>query len=179
MSIYLMIETGHPFLKMKLDGVSEDINRQDVAENLIDTMRLENGVGLAANQVGLLERVFVMYSDIKEKKIIACFNPHIIEYATEEIVMDEGCLSYPGLWLKIKRPVWIRATWEDQNGVKDEYKLAGLEARIFQHEMDHMEGLNFTDLVSNLKLSMAKKRVQKQLKKSELSKVSHIYSNPP
>ena len=110
-----MIETGHPFLKMKLDGVSEDINRQDVAENLIDTMRLENGVGLAANQVGLLERIFVMYSDIKEKKIIACFNPHIIEYATEEIVMDEGCLSYPGLWLKIKRPVWIKATWEDQN----------------------------------------------------------------
>ena len=58
MSIYLMIETGHPFLKMKLDGVSEDINRQDVAENLIDTMRLETGVGLAANQVRVMRTCF-------------------------------------------------------------------------------------------------------------------------
>ena len=77
-------------------------------------MRKEGGIGLSANQVGLLERVFVMYSDVKEKKIMACFDPKIIEMASEQIIMDEGCLTYPGMWLKIKRPVWIKATWEDQ-----------------------------------------------------------------
>jgi peptide deformylase len=96
---------------------------------------------------------------------MACFDPQIVEMASEQIIMDEGCLTYPGMWLKIKRPVWIKATWEDQDGVKDEYQLAGLEARVFQHEYDHMEGTDFTKKVSKLKLKMAKKRVQKQLKK--------------
>jgi peptide deformylase len=164
MAIYKMIEKEHPILKMKL-SLSEDIDRHEVVEDLVETMRSENGIGLSANQVGLLERVFVMYSDVKEKKIMACFDPQIVEMASEQIIMDEGCLTYPGMWLKIKRPVWIKATWEDQDGVKDEYQLAGLEARVFQHEYDHMEGTDFTKKVSKLKLKMAKKRVQKQLKK--------------
>jgi len=164
MAIYKMIEKEHPILKMKL-SLSEDIDRHEVVEDLVETMRSENGIGLSANQVGLLERVFVMYSDVKEKKIMACFDPQIVEMASEQIIMDEGCLTYPGMWLKIKRPVWIKATWEDQDGVKDEYQLAGLEARVFQHEYDHMEGTDFTRKVSKLKLKMAKKRVQKQLKK--------------
>ena len=164
MAIYKMLEKEHPILKMKL-SLSEDIDAQEVVEGLVETMRTENGIGLSANQVGLLERVFVMYSDVKEKKIMACFDPQIVEMASEQIIMDEGCLTYPGMWLKIKRPVWIKATWEDQDGVKDEYQLAGLEARVFQHEYDHMEGTDFTKKVSKLKLKMAKKRVQKQLKK--------------
>ena len=151
MALCKMVEKGHPVLNLKLEGVSEDLDRNQTVEDLVETMTDEGGIGLSANQVGLLERVFVMYSDFKEKKIMACFDPKIIEYADEDIVMDEGCLTYPGLWLKVKRPVWIKATWEDQNGVKDEY--------------DHMEGTNFTNQVSKMKLNMAKKRLQKVTKK--------------
>ena len=172
MGIYKMVQKEHPVLKLKLSGISEDLNRHEIVEDLVDTMRNEGGIGLSANQVGLMERVFVMYSDVKERKIMACFDPQIIEMASEQIIMDEGCLTYPGMWLKIKRPVWIKATWEDQHGVKDEYQLAGLEARVFQHEYDHMEGTNFTERVSKLKLGRAKKRLQKVQKKVDKLKLA-------
>ena len=79
--------------------------------------------------------------------------------------MDEGCLTYPGLWLKVNRPTSIKAEWEDSKGTKGEYALSGLESRVFQHEYDHMEGTNFTERVSKLKLDMAHKRRKKQLRK--------------
>jgi peptide deformylase len=145
MALCKMVEKGHPILNIKLEGVSKDLDRNQTVEDLVETMTHEGGIGVSANQLGLMERVFVMYSDFKEKKIIACFDPQIIEYADEDVLMTEGCLTYPGLWLKVKRPV--------------------LEARIFQHEYDHMEGTNFTNQVSKMKLSMAKKRLQKVTKK--------------
>ena len=163
---YVLIEKDHPILNLKLEGVSPDLDREELTENLAKTMRQENGIGLSANQCGVMERVFIMYSDLKERKIIACFNPQIIEESVEQSLMDEGCLTYPGLWLKVKRPIWIRATWEDTKGTKGEYQLLGLEARIFQHEYDHMEGTNFTKKVSKLRMKMAMKRLKKQTKKA-------------
>ena len=164
---YVLIEKDHPFLNLKLESVSPDLDREEMVENLVETMRQGNGIGLSANQVGLLERVFVMYSDIKERKIIACFNPQIIEGSMKLSLMDEGCLTYPGLWLKVNRPVWIKATWEDSQGTAGEYRLEGLEARVFQHEYDHMEGTNFTKRVSKLRMKMALKRLKKQTKKAD------------
>ena len=79
--------------------------------------------------------------------------------------MDEGCLTFPGLWLKVKRPDGIEVEYEDENGEKQEKAMFGLEARIFQHEYDHMQGTNFTKKVSRLKLNRAKKRLQKVQKK--------------
>ena len=163
---YVLIEKNHPILNLKLESDSSDLDRVELVENLVETMRQENGIGLSANQVGILERVFVMYSNLKERKIIACFNPQIIEESPEQLLMDEGCLTYPGLWLKVKRPVWIKATWEDSQGTAGEYKLEGLEARIFQHEYDHMEGTNFTKKVSKLRMRRALKRLEKQTKKA-------------
>ena len=164
---YVLVEKNHPILNLKLDSVSSDLDREALVENLVETMRQGNGIGLSANQCGVMERVFVMYSDIKERKIIACFNPRIIEESTQQSFEDEGCLSYPGLWLRVKRPVWIKASWEDSKGTEGEYHLAGLEARVFQHEYDHMEGTNFTNKVSRLRMSMALKRLEKQTKKAE------------
>lgn len=168
MATYSLLENSNPLLALKLREVSSDLDRTELTDDLVETMRSLNGIGLSANQVGIMERVFVMYSDVKENKIMACFDPQIIEYADEEIIMDEGCLSYPGLWLKVKRPVWIKATWEDQHGTKDEYQLAGLEARIFQHEYDHMEGTDFTKRVSKLRRNMAEKRLAKVKKRLTL-----------
>jgi peptide deformylase len=146
------------------------MNRQEMKDNLIETMEHYNGIGLSANQCGVMERVFVMYSDVKEREIIACFNPKIVTESDEEIFMDEGCLTYPGLWLKVKRPDGIEVTYEDKNGEKQEKAMFGLEGRIFQHEYDHMIGTNFTKKVSKLRLDMARKRQKKQAKKSILSR---------
>ena len=163
---YVLIEKDHPILNLKLEGVSPDLDREELTENLAKTMRQENGIGLSANQCGVMERVFIMYSDLKERKIIACFNPRIIEESVEQSLMDEGCLTFPGLWLKVKRPQGIKVEFEDEMGTRQEYQLFGLEARIFQHEMDHMEGTDFTQKVSKLRLDIGLRRQKKMLKKS-------------
>ena len=170
MAIYKLLENDNPILKVSLSGLSEDLDRETLTENLVETMREYKGVGLSASQCAVLERVFVMYSDIKEQKIMACYDPHILEYSEETVLMDEGCLTYPGLWLKVRRPISIKAEWEDTKGTKGEYELFGFEARIFQHEYDHMEGRVFIDHVSKLKLNMAKKRIKKLQKRSMISR---------
>ena len=111
-----------------------------------------------------------MYSDVKKGEIISCFNPKIITQSDTEIVIEEGCLSYPGLWLKVKRPDGIEVEYEDKNGELQSKAMFGLECRIFLHEYDHMEGTDFTKKVSKIKLDRAKKRQSKMLKKSKLLK---------
>ena len=130
MAIYKLLENDNPILKVPLSGLSEDLDREMLTENLVETMREYNGIGLSAPQCAVMERVFVMYSDVKEQKITACYDPHILEYSEETILMSEGCLTYPGLWLKVRRPISIKAEWEDTKGTKGEYELFGLEAII-------------------------------------------------
>jgi peptide deformylase len=115
------------------------------------------------------ERVFIMYSDVKKKETITCFDPLITEYHLDKIIMDEGCLTWPGLWLKVERSEGIRCVYNDVDGELVQVEMHGLESRIFQHEYDHMEGTNFTQRVSRLKLNMAKRRASKMKKKSLLS----------
>ena len=166
MAIYTLLENYNAALTIPLSGCSEDLDRAELKENLIETMKEYHGVGLSANQCGVMERVFVMYSDVKKDEIIACFNPQIISEGTEMVLMDEGCLTYPGLWLKIRRPDHIACSFEDENGDSQQVTMMGLECRIFQHEMDHMDGTNFTNRVSKLKLDMGKKRAAKMKKRS-------------
>lgn len=168
--ICTLIESTNPLLKVKLSECSSDLDREKVESQLIDSMKHYQGIGLSANQVGIMERVFVMYSDVKKREIISCFNPKIITQSDTEIVIDEGCLSYPGLWLKVKRPDGIEVEYEDKNGELQSKAMFGLECRIFLHEYDHMEGTDFTKKVSKIKLDRAKKRQSKMLKKSKLLK---------
>ena len=164
-----LIPNNHPSLRQRLQVCSEDLDRQKMKDDLTACMEKNNGVGLSANQVGIDERVFVMYSDVKEKEIIACFNPFITEYSKETIKMDEGCLTWPGIWLLVERPEGIVCNFEDETGEHIQVTMHGLEARSFQHEYDHMEGTNFTRKVSRLKLDMARKRAAKMKKKSLLA----------
>ena len=168
MGTYRLIESNSPLLTIPLSGCSEDLNRKELKENLTETMENFTGIGLSANQCGIMERAFIMYSDVKKKEIIACFNPKIIYESEEKIFMEEGCLTYPGLWIKVKRPEGIEVTYEDENGEKQEKAMFGLEARVFQHEYDHMEGTNFTKRVSRLRLNRAKKRLKKVQKKLDI-----------
>ena len=166
MSVYKILESGNPILKVPLTGVSEDCNREELKSDLIETMKEHGGIGLSANQVGVMERVFVFYGDFQERTSVVCFNPKVIETSEETTWDKEGCLTWPGLWLNIKRPVWIEVEFEDENGELKKEKYSNLEARVFLHEYDHMEGLDFTSHVSKLKLDMAIKRRNKQRKKA-------------
>ena len=168
--ICTLIESTNPLLRIKLSECSSDLDREKVESQLIDSMKHYQGIGLSANQVGIMERVFVMYSDVKKREIISCFNPKITTQSDTEIVIEEGCLSYPGLWLKVKRPDGIEVEYEDKTGEVQSKAMFGLECRIFLHEYDHMEGTDFTKKVSKIKLDRAKKRQSKMLKKSKLLK---------
>jgi|TARA_B100001778_G_scaffold135047_1_gene111278 peptide deformylase len=165
MAIFKLIEPDHWTLKVPVDQCSTELDKEELARDLIETMKECSGLGLSATQVGVRERAFVMYKDLNKRETMACFNPHILEYSEEKVLMDEGCLSYPGLWLKISRPSAVIVEFENESGTKDQFQLFGLESRVFQHEMDHMQGKDFRDHVSKLKLNMAIKRMKKQQKK--------------
>ena len=167
MSVFKLIESTHPLLKLPIEKCSDEIDRNKVKEDLIDSMQSYQGIGLSANQIGIMERVFVMYSNVKEREIIACFNPQILTISKKKVLMDEGCLSYPGLWLKVSRPDGVEVSYEDENGELHKKAMFGLECRVFQHEYDHMEGTDFTQKVSSLKLNMALKRLEKVKKRAK------------
>ena len=116
MSVFKLIESTHPMLKLPIEKCSDEIDRNKVKEDLIDSMQSYQGIGLSANQIGIMERVFVMYSNVKEREIIACFNPQILTISKKKVLMDEGCLSFPGLWLKVSRPDGVEVSYEDENG---------------------------------------------------------------
>ena len=163
-----LLEPNNLLLRTTME-LSEDCDREKVKQDLIDSMEHYQGVGLSANQIGIPERVFIMYEDVNTRKILTCFNPKILELSKEQILMDEGCLTYPGIWLKVKRPYAVKFEYEDEKGEKHEKEFIGLSSRIFQHEYDHMEGTNFTQRVSRLRLNMAKRRASKMRKKSILT----------
>ena len=165
-----LLEPNNLILRTRMESVSKDCDREKVRQDLIDSMEHYQGVGLSANQIGISERVFIMYEDVNTRKILTCFNPKIVETSKEEISIDEGCLTYPGVWLKVKRPIAIKVEFEDEKSEKYEITLEGLSSRIFQHEYDHMEGTDFTQKVSRLKIERAMKKLNKTVKKIQRSK---------
>jgi peptide deformylase len=143
---------------------SKDGDAELLERTMIDFMIENHGIGLAANQIGLTKQVFVMGS----KNIpgfaepFAIFNPKIIEASKELILDQEGCLSYPGLYLTVKRPEWIVAEYQDSNGNLKEIKIDGYMSKCFQHEFDHLNGVCFVDKVSQMKLQLAMKKLNKR-----------------
>lgn len=133
-----------------------------IESEMIEIMRLEKGIGLAANQVGLDFRVFVMSPQLLEdKNPFALFNPKVINFSQEQEEGKEGCLSFPNLFLKVKRSKTIRIEYLDKSKQKCIIDLTGVDARCALHELDHLNGVCFTDKVSKLKLDMALKKQRK------------------
>ena len=139
-----LIKSEDPLLHKRIDSCSYNLDREFLSRTLIESMIHHNGVGLSANQIGISERAFAMVRDIEYNEIIVCFNPRIIKSYAEEVEMEEGCLSYPDLFLKVKRPDRIVVKYEDVDKKVHKVKLSGLASRVFQHEYDHMEGIDFT-----------------------------------
>ncbi len=141
-----------------------------LASDLVNTCKEFKGIGLAANQCGLKYRVFVMGT---EDEYVAFFNPTIISYSNECSMMEEGCLSFPDLFLKISRPEKIHVKYQDYAGKQKEISFSGITARCFLHEYDHLEGKDFTQVAKPLALKMGKDKRTKLNRrlKSSLSKI--------
>ena len=114
----------------------------DLVRTMKATMQGASGIGLAANQIGLNLSLFVAKT---ERKLHAVFNPRVVWVSKEEDEMEEGCLSIPGQYGVVRRPIAVRVEAEDSKGKKVELTVEGLLARVFQHEMDHLQGILFTD----------------------------------
>lgn len=133
--------------------------RDSLATDLIETCIAYRGLGLSANQVGIEKRAFcIMHGDYKE----LFFNPEIVSYSEETNLLEEGCLSYPGVFVVVKRSAKVTIKYEDVSGQPREQTFSGLTARIVQHEYDHMEGKNYLDQVSLMKKALAFKKARKK-----------------
>ncbi len=163
------LEIKHDFLGStnleKFDFNNPQIDPVDLSQSLVKLMRKEMGYGLAANQVGLPLQMFVLEGE----PAYAVFNPRITYFGEEEILLEEGCLSYPGLSLKIKRPRFMRARFQDPYGDFVTKQFDGITSRVFQHEYDHINGVDFTQKVSKLKKNMAMKKWKKKYGRTKLS----------
>lgn len=131
------------------------IDPTELFENLRDTMVANRGVGLAANQVGLPYSVFVVGHPDDPENVFSVFNPKIVDVSEREIVAEEGCLTFAGLYVKIKRPSIIKVRYTTHKGVTDTIKFEGMTARIFQHEYDHLQGVRHTDRAAPFHLRQA------------------------
>ena len=139
-----LVEPEHQLFHHRIQSCSYNLDRHHLSKVLIDNMIHHNGIGISANQIGIWERAFAMVRDLENNEVIVCFNPRIVKSYSEEVEMEEGCLSYPELFLKIKRPDKIVVKYEDEDKKTHKLKLQGLASRVFQHEYDHMEGIDFT-----------------------------------
>jgi peptide deformylase len=137
---------------------------RDLEEQMVKLMYQENGIGLAAPQVEIEARVFVIYTRNLQgvTEPFAVFNPKILAVSEEEETGEEGCLSFPNLFFGVKRPAHIVAEFFDRDKNTCIITFDGIDARCFLHEYDHLEGICFTSKVSRLKLDRAIKKQRKQ-----------------
>ena len=159
--IFPLVPEIHPALKSSLpefDFKNPPVDPNTFASSLVETCKKHNGLGLSANQCGYNYRVFVMGTG---DEYVAFFNPKIISVSEEKTKMEEGCLSYMDLFLNIERPAVIEAEYQDYMGNTKTTKFAGITARCFQHELDHMNGIVYTMHVKPLAMQMAMKRRSK------------------
>jgi peptide deformylase len=157
------VHETHPILSTQLPTVDPAINVEHLSKEMFMIMWLNGGIGLAAPQVGIAVRMFVMGPQAGPNYV--CINPEIIEVSPEQEISTEGCLSYPSLWLNIKRPTWVHARYTTLSGETVEQKFDGLFARCYIHELEHLDGITFTSHSSQLGLKLARARQQKKLRK--------------
>lgn len=167
MAILTILEFPDERLRKKAKPVeSVDAKTRQLVEDMLETMYAAPGIGLAATQVNIQKRILVL--DISEEKNdpLALINPEILNKEGQE-ESDEGCLSVPGVFEKVKRAEKIRIKALDRDGNTLEMDADGLLAVCIQHEMDHLEGKLFVDYLSPLKRQLARKKVKKEQRTRE------------
>jgi len=162
--LFDLVHENHPILRdvmPEFDFSNPPVNPNQFASSMVETCKMNHGIGLSANQCGFPYRMFVMGAG---DEYVAFFNPKIISDEGEKH-MVEGCLSFPFLGLRITRPETIEVEYQDYNGDKKTTKLNGISARCFQHELDHMNGIVYTERVKPLALQMGMQKRNKIMRK--------------
>lgn len=159
-----LVAESDPVLRTPVRSWNDDIgiDKKALVKEMLSYMIIKGGIGLAAPQIGLDLAVFVMGNETESH---ALFNPRIVSVGKEIVQMQEGCLSFPGLYLNVKRPENVVVQYEDIDGKTQDRELKGIMARVFLHEYDHLMGICFTDRVADLSLKLAQGRRAKNIKK--------------
>ena len=160
-----LVEETHPLLRQTCDFFDFEnpiIDPYELSNELQKIRKDGRGVGLAAPQVGLNTSALVIgmgnfQTEGAQDYEQIFFNPSITEYSEDTVLMVEGCLSYPGLYLKVKRPESIVLTWYSEEGSKCYQKFGGMTGRILQHEIDHINGITFQRRANRFHLNQAQK----------------------
>lgn len=161
--VYGLVNETDPILKEvmpEFDFKNPPMNPIELASGLVDTCKHYKGYGLSANQCGFRHRVFVMGSN---EEYVAFFNPKIVS-TSGEIHMAEGCLSFPFLGLHITRPAEVEVEYQDYNGTTKKQKFTGISARCVLHELDHQDGIVYTQRVKPMALQSGLKKRNKLMK---------------
>ena len=158
----------------RLNQVSKKVDIVDdivisILNQMLECMYKNNGIGLAAPQVGILKRLVVVDCSDKSnvKKPLKLINPEIIKLSSEILEFEEGCLSLPTQYAKVKRPAEITVKFQNIEGIYCEESFSGIEATCIQHEVDHLDGKLFVDHVSKLKKNIILKKLIKFKKKNK------------
>ena len=175
--MYQLIEEASQVLRTPpevFDFENPPEDPKEIAENMSKAMDKFGGLGLSANQVGLPYRMFIMrtmHEGEEEATNVAYFNPELTRVSQETELMKEGCLSFPDLYLMIKRSKTVEFKYQDVEGKEHTVMLEGIGARCVQHEIDHLNGILFLQRASRLKLERAQKaRVKERKKRLEYEK---------
>jgi peptide deformylase len=153
-----------PFLRLQSEEVGEvDDSLQDLIQDMFSAMEEERGIGLAAPQIGVSKRVVVVSVEDKNFGRLALINPVIVHLSSDKDVMEEGCLSVPGVNADVERPVEAVVRGTTKNGRLVEISAQGMLARVLQHEIDHLDGVLFIDRLS----PKERKRIDKELAELE------------
>jgi len=169
MSDLELLPLNHPMLKVPPNEFVDWENAEEFGDKIWKRQQSLGGIGLSANQVGLNARVFTMGAGAK-KWIF--FNPELVSHSDTVVMMEEGCLSAPGLMLRVKRPEKCTLSYQNENQEIVMEEFDGLWARVVLHEYDHMLGQNMLQRVGKLQLDRALKKVKKQNKKIKMLKSS-------
>jgi peptide deformylase len=160
-TLYDLVDSDNEILNSEVpdfDFEEPPIDPIELTYSLVHTMVTNKGIGLAANQLGLPYRVFAMQA----QPFIVCFNPRIVDMSVNQILLEEGCLTFPNLIVKIKRPESIRVRFAQPNGEIKTEMFTGLSARIFQHELDHLNGIVFVDRATRYHKEQALRQKRKR-----------------
>lgn len=153
---------GDTVLRIKASSIEKiDDTVETLFDDMVETMQANEGIGLAAPQVGHSLQMFVVDMGLIEEngKAIAVINPEILETKGEQL-FEEGCLSVPDIREEVKRPEIIKIKYQDIAGNTVEEEIAGLKARVFQHEYDHLQGVLFIDRISSIKRKLLHKKLK-------------------
>tara|TARA_Y100000590_G_C15103803_1_gene782289 strand:- start:66 stop:584 length:519 start_codon:yes stop_codon:yes gene_type:complete len=158
----------HPILRQKAKDINE-LKDEDIsiAKKMMEIMNKAPGLGLAANQIGVLKKIVTVNiqdkkKDIKKQYIL--FNPKIVSYSKNTNIMEEGCLSIPEQFAEIERPEEIIVEYINEKKKIVKKKVSGIESRVLQHEIDHLSGKLFIDYLSSLKRNIMIRKVKKLVK---------------